>query len=113
MIILELIRLLLPGPITLDPYTDAAEDHLLASPKVNPQLHNISILHSIQPRRHVRLAQAHVVKKRPRRASNILDMPLAVQVEKLAVFPTHNLRLEPDRGIGGVRWVGHGQAIAF
>ena len=78
--ILELVRLLLPGPIALDPYADAAENHLLPAPEVDTKLHNISILHGIQPRRHVRLAQPHVIQKRPRRAPDILNMPLTVQV---------------------------------
>jgi hypothetical protein len=42
--LLELVRLLLPRAIALDAYPNTTENHFLAAPKIDSQLHNIAIL---------------------------------------------------------------------
>ena len=101
MYILEFIRLLLPGSGTLNPDTNTAENHFLTPAKVDTKLHDVSVFDSVHSRRHIVLAQSHVVQKRPRRTAHIFDMPLSIHVYKFAVFSAHDFRLEPDRG---VRW---------
>jgi hypothetical protein len=42
--LLKLIRLLLPGAVALNAYPNTPENHLLAAPEINTQLHNIAVL---------------------------------------------------------------------
>lgn len=111
--VLELVRLSLPRAITLDPHADRAENHLLAPSKVNTQLDNVPIFDRIQSGWHVWLAEAHVVQESPGRTPDILDVPLGVDVQELAVPPTHNFGLEANGGTGRGAWIRHGDAIAL
>ena len=45
--ILEFVGSLLPGPITLDPHANTAENHFLTSPKIDAQLYDMGILDGI------------------------------------------------------------------
>jgi hypothetical protein len=82
--------LLLPGTVALYANTHASKDHLLAASEIDTELYDVAILDSIEPRHHIWLAQPHVIQEGPRRAPHILDMPLPVYIEELAMLPTHN-----------------------
>jgi len=110
---LELVRLLLPRSITFNSNSNASEDHFFSSTEVDTQLHNITIFNGVQTGHHIRLTQAHVVQKSPRRATNIFNVPLSVHVQKFAVFSADNLRLEAHGSVRGFGRVGDGNAIAL
>lgn len=96
---LELVLSLLPAAVTLDAYPDASKDHLLSTAEIDAQLDDVTVPDGIKPGFHVGLAQAHPVQEGPRRAPDIFDVPLAVGVGELAMFPADHLRLESDGGI--------------
>ena len=45
--ILELVRLTLPGSITLNPDANTTEDHFLSAAKIDAQLYNVPILDGV------------------------------------------------------------------
>lgn len=113
--VLEGVQLVLPSPVELQTHLDAAENHLLTALEVDAQLDNIAIIDGEGLALLRGRAQADMVEERAGGAFNILDVPFAILVPKLAVSATDDLALEADRGGGGLvaRQVGHGVAVSL
>lgn len=94
---LELVKLVLPAAVQFQPHLDAAKYHLLASFKVDAQLHDISIVNWERFGLLARRAKADVVEKSTAAALHILDVPFAFLVPELAVSPADDLGFESDR----------------
>jgi hypothetical protein len=86
----------LPRPIAFQTDPDASKDHLLTALEVDAQLDNVTVPNRIQPRRHTRRTQTHIVQKGSRGAANVLDVPLAVCEGEFAVFSANDLGFEAD-----------------
>lgn len=109
---LERVGLVLPPAVQLQPHLDTAENHFLASLKVDAKLHDVAIVNGKRLALLRGWAQPDVVEERAGRALDVLDVPLAVLVPKLAVAAAHHLALKAH-GSRRALPVGQGMAVAL
>ena len=95
--ILVVIQGFLPPSVTLHPYFDASEYHLLPTPKVYTELHYIAIVDREWFRFSARLTESDMVEKSTGRAFHIFDIPLPLGTPEFAMSPADNLRFESHR----------------
>jgi hypothetical protein len=86
--------MLLPTPITFDPYLHTPKDHLFPATKVDTELHHIPVIDSKCTRLLAWRTQAHMIQEGTWWALHILDVPLSILAPELTVPPAHNLALE-------------------
>lgn len=95
--VLELVQLVLPATVELQSHLDAAENHFLAPLEIDSKLDDISII----DRKRLRLlpgrAKPYVIQKGATAALDVLDVPFAILVPKLAMPATHYFGFEADR----------------
>lgn len=113
--ILEGIGLILPSAIELEPHLDAAKDHFLTTLEINAELDNVTVVDGKGLALLGRRAEANVVEKGARGAFDVLDIPLAVFVPKLAMPAADDLALEANVGSRGLISgdAGEGMGVAF
>ena len=94
--ILEVVQSLLPSSVALDTDLNTSENLFFASPEIDSELNDISIVDWEWPRLRTRLAQPNVVEKCSGRALHILDVPLSLGAPKFTMSAADNFGLESN-----------------
>lgn len=92
--VLEFVELILPTTIQFKAHFDAAKDHFFASFEINPQLHNISIIHREWFGFLAWGTKANMIEECTAATLNVFDVPFSLFVPELAMPTAHNLGFE-------------------
>lgn len=104
--VLELIRLLLPRPVTFYANFNTSENHFFTTSEIYPQLDDIAVLDGVKSRLLIWLTEPNMVQEGPGRTGDISDLPLPIGEAEFTMLTADNFRFEAHRSLGRTGRVG-------